>query len=292
MIKREIKYLLLAIVALVFVTQPISAHPGGTDANGGHYCRTNCAKWGLQEGEYHYHNGGGAPPPATPAPVSPVPAPTPKSVNPVPKPDSVPVPKPKKSIETLNNLVKENKKEKVLLVDLLLRESSKAVTTSNYQTINAQQEAKARISGATQEPRVVNDQKLYYVNSVTDGDTIRVVMDGKVEKVRLLGIDTPETKDPRKPVQCFGTEASNYAKTLMSGKYVRLEEDPSQGDRDRYNRLLRYVYLEDDTEVNAQLVASGYAVAYVRYPVMKMETYKSLQTQAMNNNIGLWSACR
>lgn len=188
--------------------------------------------------------------------------------------------------------MKDNKTEKVILVDLLLKQASRAITPTDYQTLNAQKEAYSRLSGATQAPKSINDQKLYYVSSVTDGDTIRVVVDGKNEKVRLLGIDTPETKDPRKPVQCFGVEASNYAKSLMGEKYVRLEKDPSQGDRDRYNRLLRYVYLEDGTEVNARLVEAGYAVAYVRYPVTKMETYESLQAQAMNNNLGLWSACR
>lgn len=289
MIKNSLKFILVLLVSAFIIYQPVHSHPGRTDSRGGHYCRTNCASWGLRDGEYHYHNGGGptpAPKPApTPAPKPSVPKPRPATPAPAPKPE------PKKLIHTLNDLAKNNR-DNVILVDLLLKESARNTSASDYQTIKPIDIARSRISGATQEPKALGGSNYYYVNSVIDGDTIKVVIGGRIEKVRLLGIDTPETKDPRKPVQCFGDEASKYAKSLMEGKYVRLEADSSQSDKDKYNRLLRYVYLEDGTEVNESLVSNGYAVAYLRYPVNRTDLYKSKQTSAEQGQLGLWGSCR
>jgi hypothetical protein len=86
---------------------------------------------------------------------------------------------------------------------------------------------------------------LMAVVEVVDGDTIKVSVDGAVETIRLIGIDTPETKDPRKPVQCFRWEASAKAEELLAGRRVRLEADDTQDDRDKYGRLLRYVWRDD-----------------------------------------------
>ncbi len=83
------------------------------------------------------------------------------------------------------------------------------------------------------------------VVKVIDGDTVDVEIDGKVVRLRLIGINTPETKDPRRPVQCFGREASAQAKKLLEGKTVHLERDKSQQNRDKYSRLFRYVWTED-----------------------------------------------
>jgi micrococcal nuclease len=87
-------------------------------------------------------------------------------------------------------------------------------------------------------------QGLYTVLKVVDGDTIHVSVDGKKLKIRMIGLDTPETVDPRKPVQCFGREASAQAKTLLGGQQVYLETDPSQDTVDRYGRTLAYVWTE------------------------------------------------
>jgi micrococcal nuclease len=95
---------------------------------------------------------------------------------------------------------------------------------------------------------------LYSVTKVVDGDTITVDLDGKATTLRLIGINTPETVDPRKPVECFGKEASDKAKTLFSGKQVRLEADPTQGELDKYQRLLRYVFLPDGTNIAKYLL--------------------------------------
>lgn len=132
--------------------------------------------------------------------------------------------------------------------------------------------------------------KYYSVSRVIDGDTIDVSIDGKVERLRLIGIDTPETVDPRKPVECFGVEASNKAKTLLIGKKVSLESDDSQGELDKYNRLLRYVFLEDGTNINLLMIKEGYAHEYTYNLPYKYQTeFKNAQKQAEANKAGLWS---
>ena len=82
----------------------------------------------------------------------------------------------------------------------------------------------------------------FTVTNVVDGDTIQVDANGQRLKIRMIGLDTPETVDPRKPVQCFGREASAQAKTILGGQSVYLETDPSQDSVDRYGRTLTYVW--------------------------------------------------
>lgn len=290
MIRRAYLISFISVVSILFAVSAVtSAHSGRTDANGGHTCRTNCEQYGLEYGEYHYHNGGTTPAPAPAATPRPAPTPTPA---PAPTPTPVPPPAPKpKAIDLIRSL-RTNNLSNILWADLLLEEIKKSKTPTTYSTINATKEATKRITQITQEEKKTANTTLYYVLSITDGDTVKVAIDGKPETVRLLGIDTPETKDPRKPVQCFGKESTDFITSLALGKYVRLDADVSQGDRDKYRRLLRYVYLEDGTNVNAAMVKNGYAVAYVRYPVAQIEEYKQLQQAAEQNNLGLWSACR
>ncbi len=131
---------------------------------------------------------------------------------------------------------------------------------------------------------------LFLVSSVVDGDTVKVNIAGTVETLRLIGIDTPETVDPRKPVQCFGVEASNKAKALLSGKMVRLEADPTQGERDVYGRLLRYVFLSDGTNFNKLMIEQGYAFEYTYSTPYKYQTeFNQAETYARTNKLGLWA---
>ncbi|MBI4120117.1 MAG: thermonuclease family protein [Parcubacteria group bacterium] len=125
---------------------------------------------------------------------------------------------------------------------------------------------------------------------VIDGDTIEVDFNGKPERVRYIGMDTPETVHPEKLVQCFGQEASQKNKELVAGKKVRLEGDIT--DRDKYGRLLRYVYA-GDTFVNLELVKQGYATAYTYPPDVKYaELFVEAQKEARVNRLGLWQACQ
>jgi endonuclease YncB( thermonuclease family) len=131
----------------------------------------------------------------------------------------------------------------------------------------------------------------YRVTKAVDGDTIDVDMDGKTETVRFIGIDTPETHDPRKPVQCFGEAAAAYTKSHVTGISVRLEADPTNSDRDKYKRLLRYVYLPDGTLLNAKLIHDGYAFAYTIFPFTKLDDFRALERDAREANRGLWAGC-
>lgn len=131
----------------------------------------------------------------------------------------------------------------------------------------------------------------YTVVEADDGDTVKIKMGDKVETVRFIGVDTPETHDPRKAVQCFGKQASDYTKNLLLGKQVRLESDPNDSDRDKYKRLLRYVYL-GDTLVNQELIKQGYGFAYTVFPFTKLDEFRGLEAEARQNNRGLWAGCQ
>ena len=127
---------------------------------------------------------------------------------------------------------------------------------------------------------------LVKVVRVVDGDTIEI--EGG-EKVRYIGIDTPETVDPRKPVQCFSVEASKKNKELVEGKMARLEKDIT--DRDKYNRLLRYVSI-GDVLVNLELVKQGFAYSYSYPPDIKyQDEFVKAQQEARDLKQGLWNAC-
>jgi micrococcal nuclease len=141
-------------------------------------------------------------------------------------------------------------------------------------------------------PKLINVQPGYYrVVEFFDGDTIAVDMNGANEKIRLIGVDTPETHDPRKSVQCYGKEASEFTKNLIGNNPVRLEADPTNQNRDRYNRLLRYVYLPDGRLVNGELIKQGYGFAYTSFPFQKLEEFREFQRQAQEQSQGLWSTC-
>lgn len=127
---------------------------------------------------------------------------------------------------------------------------------------------------------------------VIDGDTIEVNINNTKETVRFIGVDTPETVDPRKKVQCFGKEASNFTASYLLDKTVFLESDPTQDNRDKYQRILRYVFLEDGTNYNKLLIAQGYAHEYTYYlPYKYQAEFKLAEQEARENNRGLWSTC-
>lgn len=131
----------------------------------------------------------------------------------------------------------------------------------------------------------------YRVTYVYDGDTIEVDMDGAREKIRMIGVDTPETHHPKKEVECFGQLASEFTKNALDGEVVRLEADETNQNRDRYQRLLRYVYTSDGTLWNEKLLSEGYGHALTAFPFTKMDQFMKSELQAREQNKGLWSAC-
>ena len=137
----------------------------------------------------------------------------------------------------------------------------------------------------------LKDSGIYYpVVKVVDGGTIAVEMNGKSETIRLIGLDTPETVDPRKPVQCFGEEASKKAKEILTGKRVRLEMDASQGKLDKYGRLLAYIFLEDGTFFNQLMISEGYGHEYTyNLPYKYQKEFKEAEKTAREEKKGLWA---
>jgi micrococcal nuclease len=140
------------------------------------------------------------------------------------------------------------------------------------------------------EPAMPDGLATAAVVKVVDGDTVDVNLDGQEVTLRLIGINTPETVDPRRPVECFGREASAKAKELLDGQTVRLESDPSQGERDKYDRLLRYVWLPDGRLFNLEMVAQGYAYEYTyETPYKYQAEFKQAEQAARDSQAGLWA---
>ncbi len=131
-----------------------------------------------------------------------------------------------------------------------------------------------------------------HVLRVVDGDTIHVRVAGQDESVRYIGVDTPESVEPGTPVQCFAKRASTYNDRLVAGERVRLVLDAEH--RDRYGRLLAYVYRErDGLFVNAALVRGGYAVPLTIPPnVAHADEFRRMAATARQKGRGLWSSCR
>ncbi|MGZ4785231.1 MAG: thermonuclease family protein [Acidimicrobiales bacterium] len=152
--------------------------------------------------------------------------------------------------------------------------------------------AGCRDSSARSSPEAGGGAGSARVTRVVDGDTIEVDLAGHDEKVRLLGIDTPETHHPTKPVQCYGKEASDRTTQLLpAGTDVRLERDDEE--RDDYGRLLAYVYRSsDDLFVNLDLVQQGYAsLLTIRPNVAHLADLTAAESSARAHDLGLWGRC-
>ncbi len=136
------------------------------------------------------------------------------------------------------------------------------------------------------------------VKRVIDGDTFELE---NGEKVRLLGIDTPEKRNSKKmdndverskkdknTIKKLGGLASQYTDNALKGKYVKLIPDSTNSDRDRYSRLLRYAYLENGEFFNLKIIQDGFAYAYTRYPIIYLEEFRTAEREARENKKGLW----
>jgi endonuclease YncB( thermonuclease family) len=130
----------------------------------------------------------------------------------------------------------------------------------------------------------------YAITRVVDGDTDKVSIDGRSVTLRLIGIDTPETNNPRKPVQCFGNEASTRAKALLTGRKIWIQYDTSQDHKDRYDRDLVYVWLDGHTMFNQVMVREGFAHEYTYDRAYRYQAqFRTAQRQAKAAGLGFWS---
>lgn len=131
----------------------------------------------------------------------------------------------------------------------------------------------------------------YFVQKVVDGDTVDVYMNGKATRLRLIGMDTPEVVDPRKPVQCYGREASAEGHKLLENQWLRLEYDAVTGKTDIYGRTLAYIFLPDGTLYNEFMIRNGFAHEYdYQNQKYKYRTrFQAAQKSARAENLGFWS---
>ncbi len=124
---------------------------------------------------------------------------------------------------------------------------------------------------------------------IIDGDTFEIYLNRKIEKVRLLGINSPESVNPNKKLECFGLESSEKLKTILENKIIKLEADETQDNRDRYGRLLRYVFL-DEININKKLIEEGYGFEYTyKKPYKYQKEFEIAEKIAKENNQGLWN---
>lgn len=132
---------------------------------------------------------------------------------------------------------------------------------------------------------------LYPVVQIVDGDTIKVEVDGVRDTVRLVGINTPESVDPRRPVECLSREATVFLQSLLMNNLVSLETDAAQSNRDRYGRLLRFVFLPDGTDAGLKMIQEGYAheALYSSKPHKYRQAYVDAQNAAIAAQRGLWN---
>jgi micrococcal nuclease len=128
----------------------------------------------------------------------------------------------------------------------------------------------------------VTSGEFEYVQRVVDGDTLLL---GTGERVRLIGVNTPETVHPKKAVEAFGKKASAFTKRMVEGRLVRLEFDPlssrANDGKDRYSRTLAYVFLQDGTHLNAEIIRQGYGFAVSSTPPLKYQNeFRRLEREA------------
>ena len=147
-----------------------------------------------------------------------------------------------------------------------------------------------------------SDQQLYHektfkVIKVVDGDTIDLNVpdphnDKSYTRVRLWGVDTPETKHPKMGVMYFGPEASEFSTEMVLNKQVAVHLEPFQNTRGKYHRLLAYIYLPDGKMLNEELIKNGYGYADPRFKHMLRQKFKQLGNQAQKEKLGLWKNIR
>jgi micrococcal nuclease len=147
-------------------------------------------------------------------------------------------------------------------------------------------------ASASSDWETYNDQTFRVVR-VVDGDTLDLdhpdgVAGRKTTRVRLWGVDTPETVRPNTPVEWFGPEASAFVKDTVQGKPVRIELEQGRNSRDKYKRLLAWVHTEDGRLLNAELIAQGFGYADPRFPHHRKTEFAKLQARAMRERTGLW----
>lgn len=180
-----------------------------------------------------------------------------------------------------------------IIIKLLNNIQSNPAHVNNMKTTSISSECETA-------PRPFNEKAT--VARIIDGDTIEVKRTCGHDKIRFIGINTPESVDPRRPVQCFGKEASYHLSELIKDKEILISGDESQSIRDIYNRLLGYIFIENKnssgttstnslTNINQKMISDGYAYEYTyKVPYVYQKEFKQAQKTAKLENLGLWSS--
>ena len=156
------------------------------------------------------------------------------------------------------------------------------------QAVDEQLESLSNLSADS----TTNNQNKIFITSVIDGDTAIAVIDGREEKLRFVGIDTPETEFSPAGLECFGNEATEYAKQLLENKTVTQSADSTQDDRDRYERLLVYVTLENGEGFGEVMIREGYAREFTYDNTYEHQsTYMQAESDEKQFYRGLWGVC-
>ena len=172
--------------------------------------------------------------------------------------------------------------------------AAEPIESTSGSEVQATPSARESSSDTFKSSRAIDPNDIATVLSVTDGDTFRASVRGRNEPVRLIGIDAPETRHPTIAKQCFGAEASRRLERMLTGKTVFLVRDGLQDDRDRYGRLLRFVFLKNKSNVNEALVRGGFATYEEQYPIAEpfRTELEDAESAAVDRGAGLWRACR
>lgn len=174
-------------------------------------------------------------------------------------------------------------------------EAKKAADLQQQQSdqVNTDSTPEASIEQASQEiAQPTENQERYYwhrITKVVDGDTVKAMVDGKEESIRVIGINAPESTTK---TECFGNNASDRAKDILKDGWIQLQRDDSQTNRDKYGRLLRFVWAGDGSvDLGLSMISDGYAYEYTyNVPYSKQQAYKDAQKSASSNNKGLWAS--
>lgn len=139
----------------------------------------------------------------------------------------------------------------------------------------------------------LDEKSSYAVAQVLDGDTFIVNAGARRVTIRLLGIDTPESVDPRKPVECYGPESAAETRRLLAGRRVMLKYNPDREKSDKYGRHLVYAYRDDGLFLNEHLIRNGFAREYTYgRPYSMQKEFRSSESAARSRNVGLWGKCK
>lgn len=179
-------------------------------------------------------------------------------------------------------------KKRRLLYTLAVLFATLAFATAREAVLPPQAAAPAAASVAVQ---ATTTPDTYFVVKVVDGDTVDINRNGTTTRLRLIGMDTPEVVDPRKPVQCFGREASAEGHKLLENTWIRLEYDPVAGTYDKYGRMLAYIFLPDGTFYNEFMIRQGFAHEY-DYNNQKYKyrtAFRAAQQAAEQEKKGFWA---